>query len=100
MGLRLHAEGDRVHELSLALEICRIAESRLAPEECGQLSEIGILVGDDAGIEVANLEFCLEALLGGPPFGTARPVISRMAGGDLRVDYLEVDDGRPDDRSS
>ena len=89
-----------MHELSNALEICRIAESRLPAADRGRLTEIGLVVGDDAGIEVANLEFCLEALLGAPPFGSARPAITRTPGTDLRVDYLEVDDGGPDDRSS
>lgn len=86
-----------MHELSLALEICRIAESRLPPDACPRLCEVGIVVGDDAGVEVGNLTFCLETLLGAPPFGAARPVLTRTAGTELRVDYLEVDDGRPDD---
>ena len=89
-----------MHELSIALEVCRIAESRLPPGGCGRLCEVGLVVGDEAGIEVANLEFCLEALLAAPPFGSARPAISRTAGTELRVDYLEVDDGRTDDRGS
>lgn len=96
----MHAAGAGMHELSVALEICRIAESRLPPGACARLCEIGIVVGDDAGIEAGNLAFCLEALLGAPPFGAARPVLTRIAGTDLRVDYLEVDDDGPDDRGT
>lgn len=85
-----------MHELSLAMEICRIAEQRLG-EGCPRLTAVGLDVGDDAGVEPENLRFCLETLLGQPPFGLARPVITRLRGDALRVTYLEVDDGRPDD---
>jgi hypothetical protein len=36
-------------------------------------------------------------LLTSPPFRAAKPVIERVEGDVLRVSYLEVDDGRPDD---
>ena len=86
-----------MHELSIALEICRMAQERLAPAQQPQLVEVGIEVGDDAGVEADNLAFCLEALLAQPPFAGAKPVIRRSAGSELRLDYLEIDDGRPDD---
>jgi Zn finger protein HypA/HybF involved in hydrogenase expression len=86
-----------MHELSLALEICRIAEERLGPDGTGQLITIGVEVGDEAGVEPENLSFCLEALLAAPPFQGARPTISRQPGDTLRVLYLEVSDGGSDD---
>jgi len=86
-----------MHELSLALEICRIAEEQLGPDGSGQLVTVGVEVGDQAGVEPDNLSFCLEALLGAPPFGRAHPVIARLPGDVLRVSYLEVDDAGPDD---
>lgn len=86
-----------MHELSLALEICRIAEEKLGPEQASRLVTLGVEVGDQAGVEPDNLTFCLEALLGAPPFGGARPAITRLPGDALRVSYLEVDDGGPDD---
>jgi hypothetical protein len=46
---------------------------------------------------VANLDFCLTALLGSPPFAGAVPVITRLHGDALRVTYFEVEDGRPED---
>lgn len=79
------------------MEICRIAEERLPAGQAGRLVEVGIVVGDAAGLEVNNLEFCLGTLLQHPPFGSARPVLRRTIGNDLRVEYLEFDDGRPDD---
>ena len=45
----------------------------------------------------ANLAFCLEALLASPPFRHARPDLVRLSGDQLRVSYLEVDDGGPTD---
>jgi hypothetical protein len=73
-----------------------MAEERLGSDGSGRLRVIGLQVGDDAGLEAANLEFCLDALLSQPPFGEARSQVTRCAGDVLRVDYLEVDDGNPD----
>ena len=53
---------------------------------------VGLDVGARAGIEIDNLEFCLEALLGSAPFGSGRPEISRLAGEELSVTYVEVED--------
>jgi Zn finger protein HypA/HybF involved in hydrogenase expression len=86
-----------MHELSIALEVCRMAEERLEPEELPLLVSVGLEIGEEAGLEPANLQFCLEALLAAPPFTGARPVITRLPGDALRLTYLEVDDGRPDD---
>ena len=86
-----------MHELSIALEVCRMAEERLGPEELPLLVSVGLEIGEEAGLEPANLQFCLEALLAAPPFTGARPVITRLPGDALRMTYLEVDDGRPDD---
>jgi Zn finger protein HypA/HybF involved in hydrogenase expression len=86
-----------VHELSVALEVCRMAEERLGRDVLPQVVAIGVEVGDDAGIEASNLEFCLEALLAAPPFHRAVPRITRLPGDALRLAYLEVDDERPHD---
>jgi Zn finger protein HypA/HybF involved in hydrogenase expression len=86
-----------MHEMSVALEVCRIAEQRLGLEALPSLRAVCLEVGDDAGVELSSLSFCLETLLGAPPFAGAKPLIERRAGDVLRVSYLEVDDGRPDD---
>lgn len=86
-----------MHEMSIALEVCRIAEQQVGSAAVGRVVAVGVDVGDDAGVEVSSLEFCLESLLSTPPFGSARPVITRLPGDLLRVSYLEVDDGCPDD---
>jgi Zn finger protein HypA/HybF involved in hydrogenase expression len=86
-----------MHELSLALEVCRMTEERLGSERLTSVRAVAVEVGDDAGVEIGNLQFCLEALLTEPPFDRARPVIVRRPGDVLRLAYLEVDDGRPDD---
>jgi Zn finger protein HypA/HybF involved in hydrogenase expression len=86
-----------MHEMGVALEICRIAEERACPGGAGAVTMVGVDVGDDAGVEISSLEFCLEAVLAAPPFASARAAINRLPGDVLRVTYLEVDDGRPDD---
>lgn len=86
-----------MHEMSLALEICRLAATQLGPAT-PRLVGLGVTVGDDAGVEPENLTFCLEALLAEPPFAGAQPKILRKPGDALQLCYLEVtDDGSPDD---
>lgn len=81
----------------MALEICRLAERSAGPAGPTAVRVVAVEIGDDAGLEPDNLRFCLEALLAAPPFGAARPVLQPVQGDDLRVAWLEVDDGRPDD---
>lgn len=81
-----------MHEMSVALEVCRMAEQQVGAARLGEVVTVGLEVGDDAGLEVENLRFCLETLLAQPPFGHARPVIQRRRGDVLRLDYLELDD--------
>ncbi|TFG45265.1 MAG: hypothetical protein E4H41_05540 [Gemmatimonadales bacterium] len=85
-----------MHEMSVAVEVCRLAEERLSPVELPQLITVGLDVGDDSGLEPDNLLFCLEALLAAPPFHQARPAMTRCTGDVLRVTYLELDDDRQD----
>lgn len=84
-----------MHEMSLALEVGRLVEDQLRRYP-GRLLTVGVEVGDEAGVEPASLEFCLGAVLAHPPFSGARPVLTRVPGDVLRLDFLEVDDGRPD----
>lgn len=86
-----------MHELSLALEVCRIAELNAVPHPPSAVRKVAVEVGAEAGIEIENFRFCLEALLDEPPFAGARLELLPQSGDDLRVTYLEVDDGRPDD---
>jgi Zn finger protein HypA/HybF involved in hydrogenase expression len=86
-----------MHELSVAVEVCRMAEERLRPEELARLRTVEIIVGDQAGLEPENLRFCLEALLGAPPFGRAVPAITVTPGRDLALARMLVDDDDPHD---
>ena len=86
-----------MHEFSVALEICRLAQAQAPAGQLEQLVRVGVEVGDEAGVEPESLSFCLETLLAQPPFRQARPVIRRTAGDALFLEYLEFDDGRPDD---
>ena len=87
-----------MHEMSVALEICRIAEQQVgSPGRAAAVTAVGVEVGEEAGVEISSLAFCLEAALATPPFRGARPDIRRLPGDVLRVTYLEVDDDRPHD---
>ncbi len=84
-----------MHEMSVALEVGRLLEVELARHP-GRLLSVGVMLGDDAGFEPESLSFCLEAVLAHPPFGGARAVLTRVPGDALRLEYLEIDDDRPD----
>jgi Zn finger protein HypA/HybF involved in hydrogenase expression len=83
-----------MHEMSIALSVCQMAEDRLGVCTLSQVTRVGLTVGDESGVEPSSLEFCLDALLASPPFAGAKIVITRSAGDALHLDYLEVDDAR------
>ena len=85
-----------MHELSLALEVCRMAEAELGPRS-PRLKTVRVELGAEAGIEPANFVFCLEALLGSPPFGAAALALTEAAGADIKLVALEIDDDRSHD---
>ena len=82
-----------MHELSIAMSVCQMAEERIGVDALPQVISVGLTVGDDSGIEPDQLQFCLDALLASPPFTGAKTLITRRAGDALHLDYLEVDDG-------
>jgi Zn finger protein HypA/HybF involved in hydrogenase expression len=86
-----------MHEMAVALEICRIAEEHAGAAGPGRVVAVGVEVGNDSGVEISSLEFCLAALLEQPPFRQAKPVFARPPGDALRVSYVEVEDDGPDD---
>lgn len=73
-----------------------MAEERLG-SGASRLRRVGLVVGEQAGFEPANLSFCLDVLLGQPPFGMATALVTSCSGDALRVDYYEVDDGDSND---
>lgn len=81
-----------MHEMSVAMEVCRMAEDQIGREALPRLVTVGLEVGDRAGVVVESLEFCLEVLLEQPPFTGARPVLERLEGDVLRLAYLEIED--------
>ncbi len=83
-----------MHEMSIALAICQMAEDRLGVDALKQVTRVGLTVGDSSGVEPTSLEFCLDTLLGAPPFGGGKSVITRSADDALQLEYFEVDDAR------
>jgi Zn finger protein HypA/HybF involved in hydrogenase expression len=83
-----------MHEMSIALSVCQMAEERLGVGTLPQVTRVGLTVGDESGVEPSSLEFCLDTLLAAPPFAGAKSVITRSAGDELHLEYLEVDDAR------
>jgi Zn finger protein HypA/HybF involved in hydrogenase expression len=84
-----------MHEMSVALEVCRIAEDQVGLAALPNVREVGVVVGRDSGVEPESLRFCLETLLNSAPFRGARAALDLTPGDDLRVSYLEIDDDDP-----
>jgi Zn finger protein HypA/HybF involved in hydrogenase expression len=80
-----------MHELSLAIEIGRLAEEKLGPD-VSRCRAVGVEVGTESGIEPSALEFCLEAVFSHPPFCGVRPVLERPPGDIFQVTWFEVED--------
>lgn len=81
-----------MHEMSIAMEICDITGRAIGNRSPETVLEVAVEVGDDSGVEPANLEFCLTALLQSPPFRDAKPLLLRRSGDILRVSHIEVDE--------
>jgi len=86
-----------VHEMSLAVEVGRLAAEQVDRELLPRISAVGVEVGDRAGVVVDALEFCLEAVFAEPPFRDARPVVERCGGDVLRLAWIDVEDGESGD---
>lgn len=84
-----------MHEMSVAMEVCRIAEDQVGLAALARVREVGLIVGHDSGIEPESLRFCLEVLLEREPFRGARAALEFTPGDDLRVSYLDLDDDGP-----
>ncbi len=82
-----------MHELSLAMDVCRITEEHVGRSSLHRVREVGLEVGDRSGVEFGTFQFCLDSLLSAPPFVDATASIERTPGDELRVTYVEVDDG-------
>lgn len=81
-----------MHEMSIAMEVCRIAQDQVGLAALRRVRQIGLVVGRHSGVEPDNLRFCLEVLLEQEPFRGARAELELTAGDDLRVTYLDLDD--------
>jgi Zn finger protein HypA/HybF involved in hydrogenase expression len=81
-----------MHEMSIAMEVCRIAQEQVGSAAMARVREIGLVVGHRSGVEPDSLRFCLDALLDQPPFRGARSALELTPGDDLRVAYLDLDD--------
>jgi Zn finger protein HypA/HybF involved in hydrogenase expression len=80
-----------MHELSLAIEIGRLAEEKLGAS-VARCVAVGVDVGDDSGVEPSALEFCLEAVFSHPPWTGARAEITRPPGDVFQVTWFEIED--------
>lgn len=89
-----------MHEMSIAMEVCRIAEEYVGFDALPRVREIGLVVGERSGVEPESLLFCLQALLEQPPFRSAQPAMEMTPGDDLRVTYLDVDEEVEGERPS
>ena len=46
-----------MHEMSIAMEVCGLAEEHVGRDKLATVLVVGLEVGDKAGIEIDNLEW-------------------------------------------
>jgi Zn finger protein HypA/HybF involved in hydrogenase expression len=80
-----------MHELSLAIEIGRLAAEKLG-DAVPRCVAVGVDVGTESGVEPSALAFCLEAVLSEPPWRGARPVLTHPVGDIFQVTWFEIED--------
>lgn len=80
-----------MHELSLAIEIGRLAEEKLG-DSASRCVAVGVDVGTESGVEPSALEFCLEAVFSYPPWSGVRPVLARPSGDIFQLTWFEIED--------
>jgi Zn finger protein HypA/HybF involved in hydrogenase expression len=86
-----------MHEMSIALEVGRIIEHRIAADRLADIVSVRLEVGDEAGVECDSLQLSLDVLLASPPFAHTKAEILRVPGDVLRVSQVELRDGSPND---
>ena len=86
-----------MHEMSIALEIGRIIEDRIAADRLADIVSVRLEVGDESGVELDSLQLSLEAVLASPPFAHTKAEIVHVPGDVLRVNQVEIRDGNPND---
>jgi hydrogenase nickel incorporation protein HypA/HybF len=82
-----------MHELAAASGIVEIMRQHVPLSQAALVRAVRLRVGEDAGLVPASLEFCFDALVAGTPYEKASLEIDRLAGQELRVIDIEIEDG-------
>lgn len=67
-----------MHELGLAHEILALVRQHVPAAEASRVRTVHVRVGDLAGVVVASLDFCYEALVADTPWAGGRLVVERV----------------------
>jgi len=85
-----------MHELGLAAGIFDLVREHVPAGRAAAVRRVRIRVGEFAGVLPESLVFCFGALTQGTPYGQASLDVERVAGRELRVSDVELDDVEPD----
>ena len=82
-----------MHELGGAQSIFDIVRAYVPVDRAPALREVRIRVGDVSGVLVESLEFCFGVAVAGTPYDSAVLAVDHVAGDDLQVVHVELDEG-------
>lgn len=79
-----------MHEMTLAEGILKIALDYAEKNRSPRVTEIGLLIGESSYVEMEALNFSFDIMSRGTIAEGSKLVVNRVAGRDLRVEYLEL----------
>jgi hydrogenase nickel incorporation protein HypA/HybF len=84
-----------VHELSLANGIFGIVQDYVPADRAWAVRGVRVRVGEWAGVLPDSLAWCFGAVVSDTPYAGASLVIERVAGADLQVADIEIEEETP-----
>jgi len=78
-----------MHELSITRNVVDLVAERAAGR---RVNQVRLRIGKLAGVEIEAITFCFDVCAEGTEVAGARLVIDEVAGGDLQVVDIEVED--------
>lgn len=81
-----------MHEMGLAASIFDIVRSHVPAERGPSVRRVFLVVGEHAAVLPESLAFCFDAVVTGTPYSRAALAIERVAGRELKVKELELEE--------
>jgi hydrogenase nickel incorporation protein HypA/HybF len=82
-----------MHELSVAQGILDLVRRHVPDDQAGAVRAVTVRLGALSGVVAESLDFCFGAIVTGTPYARATLSFEHVAGDDLHLVAVELDDG-------